>query len=179
MTAFERATIKYAGIANRPGVRAHAVLCRDRRGFSLVELITVLAVIGVLAAIALPMYSAYTDSVKIKRCMADLRTIDKAVTAYYLDNNAYPVNLSDIGTAANQFDPWGRPYVYQNLVNDESAALEDQYGMPLNTDYDLYSKGNDGLSGQLYTDPGSADDIVRSNNGIFVGPRDPQLLSSF
>lgn len=177
MTVFERVTIKYAGFVRRVDAQARTVLRLDRRGFSLVELITVLGIVAALATMAIPTYSAYLRTVQNGRCVADLRTLDKAVTAYILDNNGPPPgnNLSVIGTSANQLDPWGRAYIYQNLTTDASNALEDQFGVALNTDYDLYSKGFDGISGQLYTDPGSGDDIARFNNGTFVGMRNPDL----
>ncbi|MDR3579272.1 MAG: type II secretion system protein GspG [Oryzomonas sp.] len=173
MTVFERDKIKYAGVMSRVDAQARTVFRLDRRGFSLVELITVLGIVAALAVIAIPSYTAYTLTVKNNRCVADIRTIDKAVLSYYLDNNSLPVNLSDIGVAANQLDSWGRPYIYQNLVISDANALEDQFGVALNTDYDLYSKGLDGISGSLYTDTGSGDDIARFNNGAFVGLRNP------
>jgi general secretion pathway protein G len=173
MTVFERVKIKYAGVVGRLDAQARTVLRLDRRGFSLVELITVMGIIAALATMAIPSYTAYTRVVQNNRCISDLRTLDKAVTAYILDNNIQPANLSVIGTVANQLDPWGRQFIYQNLAIDASNELEDQFGVPLNTDYDLYSKGFDGKSGPLYTDPGSGDDIARFNNGTFVGMRNP------
>ena len=175
MTVFERVKIKYAGFVNRVDAQARTVHRLDRRGFSLVELLTVMAIVAALATTAIPTYNAYLKTVQNGRSVADLRTIDKAVTSYILDNNSPPPILSAIGASATQLDPWGRLYVYNIILPDGSNALEDQFGVPLNTDYDLYSKGADGLSGQLYTDPGSGDDIARFNNGVFVGLRNPDL----
>lgn len=175
MTVFERVKNKYACVVSRVNAQARTVLRLDRRGFSFVELLTVMGIIAALATMAIPTYTAYTYVVQKNRCEADLRTIDKAVTAYILDNNSLPADLSNIGAAGNQLDPWGRQYVYVVILPDASNALEDQFGVPLNTDYDLYSKGFDGISGQLYTDAGSGDDIARMNNGSFVGLRNPDL----
>jgi general secretion pathway protein G len=172
MTAFERVKIKYTGAVSRVDAQALKVLRLDRRGFSMVELITVMGIVAALATMAIPTYNAYLITVKKGRCVADLRTIDKAVTAYILDNNKLPANFTDIGTAASQLDPWGRQFVYTVILPDGSNAREDYLGNPLNTDYDLYSKGPDGVSDQAYNDPGpSVDDIARFNNGTFVGLR--------
>jgi|GEM_PF-428050 len=176
MTAPERSTTEYAGVSNRPGVLGGFVFHPDRRGFSLVELITVMGVVAALATMAIPVYDSYLKSVRNGRCVADLRTIDKAVTAYILEKNSQPAQLSDIGAAANQLDPWGRAYVYQNFAIDASNALEDEFGAQLNTDYDLYSMGRDGASDKTYSDSRSADDVARHNNGTFVGLRDPSRI---
>jgi general secretion pathway protein G len=175
MIVFERVKIKYACGVSRVDAQGRTVLRPDRRGFSLVELITVMGVVAALATMALPAYTGYLKSVRNGRCVADLRTIDKAVTAYTLDNGSPPPgnNLSIIGVASTQFDPWGRAFIYQNLAAAGAAPREDFLGNPLNTDYDLYSTGWDGVSGQGYNDPGSGNDIARHNNGIFIGLRNP------
>jgi prepilin-type N-terminal cleavage/methylation domain-containing protein len=137
----------------------------SRTGFTLVELLVVVAVLGVLALMAIPAYNQYITSTRNKRCIGDLRTIDKAITSYVLEKNALPPTLTDVGMA-NQKDPWGRPYQYVH-----PASLKDSATDPLNDDYDLYSLGRDGASSDDDSDPSSTDDIVRSNSGIYAGER--------
>jgi len=138
----------------------------DHRGFTLVELLVVVALIGILATLTIPMYSSYISRAKNSRSTADIRTIDQAISAYYIDHNALPATLSDAGMG-NLFDPWGRPYEYQ-VLGDGAAPLEDSGGGDLNTDYDLYSKGADGASAVSSLDPRSSDDIVRASSGTLI-----------
>jgi general secretion pathway protein G len=67
-------------------------------------------------------------------------------------------------------DPWGAPYVYLNLDGVPIGLMrKDQALVPINSDYDLYSKGPDGASVAPLTAVTSRDDIVRANNGSFIG----------
>ena len=63
----------------------------DSRGYSLIELLITLVVIGVIAAISIPNLLAAIDKGKQKRTMADLRTVGSATEAYAVDNGRYPV----------------------------------------------------------------------------------------
>lgn len=149
------------------------------RGFTLVELIMVVAVLGVLSAMAIPSFSAYFKTAKVAACAADLRTIEKAVASYMIENNAMPPNLSvaGMGNAGSLKDPWHNNYNYiphavPTIPNDPVALLDISGANVLNTDYDLYSMGEDGASNLDPTvDTTTLDDIARSNDGSFVGVR--------
>ncbi|MEI6827265.1 MAG: prepilin-type N-terminal cleavage/methylation domain-containing protein [Desulfuromonadales bacterium] len=140
----------------------------DSCGFTLVELILVVAILGALAIIALPSFYTYIKSTKTVASAADLRTIDKAITAYVLEVNALPATLNDVNMAS-LVDPWKRPYVYQ-IITGGYDELVDIAGVSLNTDYDLYSMGLDGAT-TFVPSVVTADDITRSNNGSYVGVR--------
>src|SRR5262245_13198245 len=70
------------------------MLDRKAKGFTLIELLIVVAIIGIIAAIAIPNLLNAIDRGKQKRTMADIRSIGTSVEAYAVDNNIYP-------TAAN------------------------------------------------------------------------------
>lgn len=143
----------------------------DCVGFTLVELIVVVAVLTILAALALPSFNDFVTSAKNKSCLADLRTIDQAITAYIIENNARPASLGAVGFGG-KLDPWKRLYVYKNLTDADAVPRDDSAFNPLNTDYDLYSTGSDGASAQAYDGVGSPDDLARVNNGSYYSKRD-------
>ncbi len=64
---------------------------RNSKGFTLIELLIVVAIIGIIAAIAIPNLLNAIDRGKQKRTMADMRSIGTAVESYAIDSNIYPV----------------------------------------------------------------------------------------
>ena len=64
---------------------------RNAKGFTLIELLIVVAIIGIIAAIAIPNLLNAIDRGKQKRTMADMRSIGTAVESFAVDNNVYPV----------------------------------------------------------------------------------------
>ncbi|HSF04629.1 MAG TPA: prepilin-type cleavage/methylation domain-containing protein, partial [Methylomirabilota bacterium] len=83
-----------------------------------------------------------------------------------------PTDLVEIGQGSLR-DPWGRPYVYLNFAaagpNAKSQMRKDRFLVPLNSTYDLYSTGKDGKTQPALTAKVSWDDVVRANDGGYVG----------
>ena len=129
-----------------------------------------MAIVGVLALVAAPSYSAYVERTRVNKAIVDIQAVNALIKSYYLDNRDYPDTLSQVG-AAGKRDPWGRPYVYQvfRTPADKGHARKDKNLVPINTDYDLYSVGKDGASSPPLTAKTSRDDVVRANDGAFVG----------
>jgi type II secretion system protein G len=69
----------------------HEAPKHGRRGFTLIELLIVVAIIAILAAIAVPNFLEAQMRAKVTRVKSDMRVINTALEAYYVDNNAYPI----------------------------------------------------------------------------------------
>ncbi len=143
---------------------------KQASGITLIELLIALAIVGILASIALPAYQDYVEKTKIKVAITDIAGISVKIQAFWEDERAYPPNLAAIGEGG-KLDPWDNPYQYTDLTlpGSTGAARKDRNLVPLNSDFDLYSRGKDGLSVSPLTAPKSHDDIIRANDGRFIG----------
>jgi general secretion pathway protein G len=153
-----------------PRPRVAPTARRRQIAFTLIELVTVIAIVGVLASIAIPAYSDYTERTRIAQAGADIILIDQQIGRFEVTNyGALPDSLDQIGGAP--LDPWGSPYQYLNLRDPANLhdARMDHNLHPINTDYDLYSMGRDGRSVKPLTGGPSRDDIIRGRNGRFIG----------
>lgn len=140
-------------------------------GFTLLELIMVVAIIGTLAAIAVPVYYRYIEEAKIAKACADIRIFEKEILGSQSEGtDDLPDSLADIGRE-DYPDPWGNPYQYANHDNiTPGERRKYKSTVPLNTDFDLYSMGPDGITSPPITTPAGYDDIIRAGDGEYVGP---------
>jgi len=140
------------------------------KGFTLLELIVVIAIIGILATIAVPVYSDWIEKAKVTKAVSEIRNLEKEIIAYQIEQGAFPEGLEDIGRA-DMPDPWGNPYEYYNVETGKGKgkSRKDRNLNPLNTDFELYSIGKDGKTASPLTSKNSYDDIIRANQGAYVG----------
>ena len=141
------------------------------RGFTLIEIMIVIAIIGCLSAIALPNYLKYKNNAMIAAAVADVRIIERQISLYVFDNaGQLPNNLSVLPNIGMLNDPWGNPYQYLIINGGKPPGLrKNMSDNPVNTDYDLYSLGKDGLSKPQFKFNESFDDVVRAYEGRYVG----------
>jgi general secretion pathway protein G len=131
-----------------------------------------LAVLGLLVGIAVPLFGSYQDRVRTERAVQDMRIIEAAVERYMAEFQRVPSRIESVVDPV-PIDPWGNPYQFLKLLDaplsQRGMARKDKNLVPLNTDFDLYSKGKDGDSLAPLTAPPSKDDIIRANDGGYVG----------
>jgi general secretion pathway protein G len=134
-----------------------------------VELLTVVLLVGVLLALALPLFDSHRDKTRARQAGVEMAQMSAVISNYWNDMRAFPNSLADVGMGG-ALDPWGRPYVYYNVdANGRGGARKDRALNPINSDYDLYSKGPDGVTKPQVSQRDSLDDVIRGRNGSFVG----------
>jgi general secretion pathway protein G len=134
-----------------PQIHSSKFRAASVRGFTLLELLVVMVIIGVLAGFVSPRYFAQVGKSQVKVARAQIDALDKALDQFRLDVGRYPTTeegLQVLVTAPHgesswggpylkkgvPADPWGRPYVYQQPGSH-------------NGDFDLLSYGKDGRPG--------------------------------
>jgi general secretion pathway protein G len=111
----------------------------DEEGFTLVELMVVIVILGLLATIVIINVVPALDTASVQKAQTDIQTIDGAVQQYYVDNRRYPTTQEGLAALRPYLrrvssDPWSRPYVY---------AAPGRNGEP----YTIMSLGADGREG--------------------------------
>jgi len=137
-----------------------------KEAFTLIELLIVVAIIGVLASLAVPRFQRAVEMARVAKAIGDIDAIQAELGSL----DVLPTSLAAVNRLTFK-DPWGKPYVYVKLegTKGKGAARKDHFLVPLNSDYDLYSAGKDGQSSGPLTAKSSKDDVIRANNGGFIG----------
>lgn len=130
-------------------------MMRNENGFSFIELMVVVIILGILAGMIVPRYMGRTDDAKVIKAKMDIAAIETSLKMYYLDNGFYPTTeqglkalvekptTEPVPTRWNESgyldkrsvpkDPWGREYLYLSPG--------------VNGEYDILSYGGDGVPG--------------------------------
>lgn len=131
---------------------------------------TITVIIGALSTIAIPTYTYYIEKAKVTSAIVELRMVEKEIIVFFNNNSRYPNNLAEIGQGG-VLDPWGRPYRYLDVTTAVGLGQcrSNKFDNPINSDFDLFSMGRDGVFVRALTAQISQDDIVRADNGRFIG----------
>jgi general secretion pathway protein G len=112
-------------------------------GFSLIELLVVLVILGLIAGLVVPNVIGQTEKAKVKAASATIQRLAMGVEAYYLDNGEVPERLSDLVNAPGGVSNWTGPYVKASILKDPWGE-EYQYRYPgEHGEFDIVSYGPD------------------------------------
>jgi len=130
---------------------------KRRQGFTLVELLLVLVILGALAAIVVPKFAGRTQQAKETQAITQISAFETALNSFEVDNGYYPQGSDGLSELINPpknasnwrgpyikelpNDPWGNPYIYENPGKVNTSG------------FDIISAGPDGR-------PGTEDDIT-------------------
>jgi len=140
-------------------------------GFTLIEVMVAIAIIGVLMAVALPGYQNFVDKGRVAETSAAMLEIQNNIEIYIAKNNSIPPSLEALGVTLEK-DKWGNDFIYvpiEGHPENYSVARASSHVVVLNEDYDLWSPGKDGLSSRVISHNLAQDDIIRANNGKYFG----------
>lgn len=113
---------------------------RRAAGFTLLEVLVVVVILGILAAIIVPNLMEKPGQARVTKAKADIRAIDSALNMYRLDRHVYPTTDEGLEALIPTYlprapmDPWNRPYQYLSPGTQGGA-------------FDLYTLGRDGQQG--------------------------------
>jgi general secretion pathway protein G len=137
---------RHSALLRHPGLRRD-----DEEGFTLVELMVVLVIIGLLATIVIINVMPAAEHAKVTTAQTSVRTLEQAVDMYYLDNRRYPTSQEGLqALLAGRYlrrlenDPWGHPFRYKSPGDNRRP-------------YQISSLGADGREG------GTGDDADITN----------------
>ena len=123
------------------------------RGFTLIEIMVVVIIIGLLAAVIVPNVISKVDEARVAKAKTDVQALETALTMFRLDNSKYPTTEQGLAALMTQpTDPtikhW-RPGGYIQRVSKDPWGNDYQYVYPgtHGKEYDLFSMGADGQPG--------------------------------
>ena len=121
-----------------------------QRGFTLLEIIVVVAIIAILAAYIAPKISGRVDDARVTKAKSDIRVLESALELYKLDNFTYPESgegLQALVSKPSDAKNW-RDGGYIKQLNKDPWGNEYQYRFPgSKAEFDVYSMGSDSADG--------------------------------
>jgi len=135
-------------------VSRHRLIRRPRAlGFTLIEIMVVVVIIGLLAAVIIPTVISRVDEARVAKAKQDIQSLETALTMFRLDNSKYPTTEQGLTALVTQpVDPTIRNWRaggYIQRISKDPWGNDYQYAAPgtHSKEYDLYSLGADGAPG--------------------------------
>ncbi|OGS20222.1 MAG: type II secretion system protein GspG [Elusimicrobia bacterium RIFOXYA2_FULL_39_19] len=124
---------------------------KNSRGFTLIEIMLVITIIGILAAVVLPRLTGRTEEARINSTKLQIENLCLAFDTYELDNGRYPSTdegINSLRTAPSNTRNWKGPYLKKDIKNDPwGNPYIYRYPGTHSKDFDLFSYGTNGVEG--------------------------------
>ena len=128
---------------------------RHARGFTLIEIMVVVIIIGLLAAVIVPQVISKVDEARVAKAKQDIQSLETALTMFRLDNSKYPTTeqgLAALVSAPGNDPKWRGPYLGKSVPNDPWGRPFSYRSPAAGKEFEIMSYGKDGSPGGLAED---------------------------
>jgi general secretion pathway protein G len=120
---------------------------RNSKGFTLVEMMAVVVIIGILAAFIAPKFFRQVDSAKITAAKTDIKKIEQAIQLYRMETGKIPERLRDLVRQPEELNGWNGPYMDKEPKDPWGNRYEYRFPGTDGREYDIICYGQDGREG--------------------------------